>query len=70
MATKQELLAKLEDARTKLQEYDGIMADIVLSLEEDHNNPLDDNLQSGQSDDTGALYDAASEVEAHINSLP
>lgn len=67
MLTKTELLAKLQAAREVVQLYDSLMADVVLSLEEEHNDPLDDDLQS---ETTGMLYDELTEVEAHVNGLP
>ena len=67
MLTKQELLDKLEAARVKVQEYDSIIADVILSLDEDHGTPLDDDLQS---DNTGLLYDELTEVKAFVHSLP
>lgn len=67
MLTKQELLAKLQAAREAVQLYDSLMAEVVLSLEEEHNDPLDDDLQS---ETTGMLYDELAEVEAHVNGLP
>jgi hypothetical protein len=66
MATKQELQAQVAKARAAIQEYDCIVANIVLALEE-MDNPLDDD-QHGDS--TSALYDELVEVEAHVDNLP
>lgn len=67
MATKQELIARIQTARAALQQYDSAMADIVLSMEEDHGAPLDDDIVG---DGTSALYDEITEVEACVQSLP
>lgn len=67
MLTKTELLAKLQAARDAVALYDSLMAEVVLSLDEEHSMPLDDDLQS---DTTGLLYDELTEVEAHVHSLP
>ena len=66
MATKQELQAQLSEARNMVEEYDSIVANIVLALAE-LGNPLDDD-QHG--DTTSALYDELVEMEAHIDNLP
>lgn len=66
MLTKQELQEKVAKLRQLTAEIDGVMSDVVLSLDSEHSmvgvGPC--------NDPTSALYDDIADLEAHINTLP